>query len=284
MKMQSVSTVLLIILLCVSLFVNVGCSINNCCGSFKAKYERAEEHTISMAGLRAIDIDSQFGSITVTAEDRTDCWIDAKITAQAPTDEEARQIAEESKLIIESKGDILRVYLDTPKLGNKRCIGATFEVKVPHETSLDAFTSFGAVKVKDVRSNIKVVSSFGTIKCQNTTGDIDIHTSFGAVELINVTTESITANTSFGNVKIVCVNQNDSLLKANVSTSYGNINFTTPPDFAGRVKATTSFGNINSDLPITVRGNITKDSLSGTIGKGDGNLNLNTSFGSIKIK
>ena len=67
-------------------------------------------------------------------------------------------------------------------------------------------------------------------------------------------------------------------------TSYGSVDFETPPDFAGTVEMSTSYGSISTDLPITVSGQISKKKLAGTIGQGNGKLYLKTSSGSIKIR
>ena len=46
-----------------------------------------------MENLQAIDVETGFGSIKVVGDDVTDCKIKADISAQAPTDEEAKQLA-----------------------------------------------------------------------------------------------------------------------------------------------------------------------------------------------
>ena len=73
-------------------------------------------------------------------------------------------------------------------------------------------------------------------------------------------------------------------INANVTTSYGIINFVTPPKFSGQVDLATSYGSIKTDLPITVTGELGKQRIKGTVGQGNGKLNLKTSFGSIRIK
>jgi DUF4097 and DUF4098 domain-containing protein YvlB len=67
-------------------------------------------------------------------------------------------------------------------------------------------------------------------------------------------------------------------------TSYGSIEFTAPPDFAGQADLSTSYGSIRTEQPITISGPISKKKLKGTIGRGNGKLHLQTSSGSINLK
>jgi hypothetical protein len=73
-------------------------------------------------------------------------------------------------------------------------------------------------------------------------------------------------------------------MSADVATSYGSIEFVTPPKFSGEVDLETSYGSITTDLPITVKGQLGKDKIEGAIGDGKGKLHLKTSFGAITLR
>jgi hypothetical protein len=57
-----------------------------------------------------------------------------------------------------------------------------------------------------------------------------------------------------------------------------------PPSFAGQVELKTSYGSIKTALPVTVTGEIIKKAIKGTIGQGEGKLDLQTRSGSIHLK
>jgi hypothetical protein len=67
-------------------------------------------------------------------------------------------------------------------------------------------------------------------------------------------------------------------------THNGSIELATPPGYSAQVKASTHNGSINTDLPITVTGKVSKSKLTGTIGEAEGQLNLETYNGSIRIR
>ncbi len=69
-----------------------------------------------------------------------------------------------------------------------------------------------------------------------------------------------------------------------MTTHNGSIDLTTPPDLSARIAASTHNGSIKSDLPITVSGEIGKTRVSGTIGTGEGKVELETHNGSIRIR
>jgi hypothetical protein len=71
---------------------------------------------------------------------------------------------------------------------------------------------------------------------------------------------------------------------ANCRSSYGSLDFVAPPDFAGQVELRTSYGSIKTALPVTVTGEISKKAIKGTIGQGEGKLDLQTRSGSIHLK
>jgi hypothetical protein len=68
-----------------------------------------------------------------------------------------------------------------------------------------------------------------------------------------------------------------------LKTSFSSIRVAIPEGLGYNITAHTSFGRISSDLPITATGNISPDSLSGTIGSGGCQLQLNDANGSIEI-
>jgi hypothetical protein len=250
----------------------------------QARYERTEELTASMAGLEALDVETSFGSIIIAGDDVTECTIKVKIFAQAPSAEEAKQLLEEAKLKAEPVGRTLNIAVEKPRLGNNRCIGASFDIIAPKQVSVESKTSYGSIKVRDIEGNIKARTSFSSIKTENTQGAVDLKTSYGSVICRNITSTDIKARSSFGGIDIACSPATPPEINADVATSYGGVEFEAPPGFSGAVDLETSFGSINTKLPVTVKGRISKDRIKGTVGEGDGKLRLKTSFGSIRMR
>lgn len=390
------STVLTLGFCLCSLLIVTGCDIQ--IGDWgKAKYERTVQRQAPLGPGSTVVAQTSFGSVTITGADVTDCNVVAQIRVQAPTEEEAREIAEQVKIKLESVGQTLTVKAEKPPIKRNRSISISYDITVPKQTNVECGSSYGAIKLSNIDGNVKgktssgsitaeniqgsaqldtsygsvtckdisgesiklksssgsiraenikgsaeLDTSYGSITCRDISGgdvklktsngsiklskasfgDCDVHTSHGSItadELkgsllklhsangsINVTeasadsadisttygritcrqitTTDLTAKSGSGSIDIVCSDSTPAEIIANVVTSYGSIDFVTPPDFTGRVELITSYGSIRTDLPITITGEISKKKLTGTIGQGNGKLYLKTSSGSIRIR
>jgi len=394
--MKKYCTVLTLGFCLCSLLIVTGCDIQ--IGDWgKAKYERTVQQQAPLDPGSTIVAQTSFGSVTITGADVTDCNVVAQIRVQAPTEQEAREIAEQVKIKLEPVGKTLTVKAEKPPKKRRRSISISYDITVPKQTNVECGSSFGAIKLTNISGNVKgktssgsisaediqgsaqlntsfgsvtckgisgdninvksssgsitaesiegsfqLETSFGSITCKDISGgdvklktssgkiklsngsfgDCDAHTSFGSLtadELkgsslklhsgsgsINVTessanitnvstsygritcrqltTADLTAKSSSGNIDITCSDLAPAEITANVVTSYGSIDFETPPEFTGQVDLSTGFGSIRTDLPITITGEISKKKLTGTIGQGNGKLYLKTSSGSVKIR
>ena len=150
----------------------------------------------------------------------------------------------------------------------------------------DAHTSFGSLTADELKgSSLKLHSGSGSINVTESSANItNVSTSYGRITCRQLTTADLTAKSGSGSIEIDCSDSTPAEITANVVSSYGSIDFVTPPEFTGQVDLSTGFGSIRTDLPITITGEISKKNLTGTIGQGNGKLYLKTSSGSIKIR
>ena len=379
-----------------SLLTVIGCDIQ--IGDWgKAKYDRTVQQQAPLASGSTVIAQTSSGSITITGAEVTDCSVVAQIRVQAPTEEEAREIAEKVEIKLEPVGQTLKVKAEKPPKKRRRSISISYDITVPKQTNVDCSSSYGAIKLSDIDGDAKgktssgsisaeniqgsaqLDTSYGSVTCRNITGDniqlksssgsiraenivgsvnlntsygsitcddisggdvklktssgkiklskasctdYDLHTSYGSINVdeltgsslklhsasggiyvteasaetadistsygrINcrgLTTTNLTAKSGSGNIDIIFSDSTPAEITANVVTSYGSIDFETPPDFTGQVDLATSYGSISTDLPITISGEISKKRLAGTVGQGNGKLYLKTSSGSIRIK
>jgi DUF4097 and DUF4098 domain-containing protein YvlB len=382
--------------LCSLLFAG-GCEIS-IGGWPQVKYERTVQQQMPLEASSTVVTKTSFGSITVVGSDVTDCNVTAKIFAQAPTEQEAQEIAEQVQIKLEKIGNTLEIKAEKPKLQRNRSIGVSFNIIVPRQTSVECSSSYGAIELSDLEGYVKgktssgkinseniqgstqLKTSYGSITCKNISGDniylksssgsikaenirgsveldtsygsitcndfsdgdiklktssgkislsktsfgdcnvdtsygsitsnelkgnliklhsgsgnisltnasansiADISTSYGRITCRQITTPELIAKSSSGGIDIAFSESAPSEITAEVSTSYGSIDFVTPPDFSGQVELATSYGSITTDMPITITGEVSKKTLKGKIGEGNGKLHLRTSSGLIKIR
>ncbi len=150
----------------------------------------------------------------------------------------------------------------------------------------DAHTSYGSIVSDELKGkSIKLHSGSGSIKVTESSADTTkLSTSYGRITCWQITTNKITAKSGSGNLNIVCSNSTPAQIIADLVTSYGNIDFAAPRNFAGQVDLSTGYGSIKTSRPITISGEISKKKLKGTIGEGNGKLHMKTSSGSINLQ
>ena len=161
---------------------------------------------------------------------------------------------------------------------------------------LDADTSGGGIDLSNIRGKVRASTSGGGVDATAIDGPIFAESSGGSIELERVTGD-IDADTSGGGIRIVDAGgrvQADtsgggieaSFMKGNsqggaLSSSGGGIEVTLDPDADLNIEA--SGDAVRTDLPLRVKGEISRGSLSGSLGKGGNTLRVHTSGGSVRI-
>jgi len=268
--------------------VGVGCCIYIHGGS-QAKAHRQDRLASAIRPNASLGIRTDFGSIAVTGMDTNECRVTAEVTAHAPTEEEAQQILDKVKVVLEPAAEGLMLRVDKPSLGGNRSVGVSFTVTVPRHTALDCHTSFGSIRVQDIASAVTAHTSFASVTADRVSGPLRLTTSHGGIRGDQISSDGIVAESSFGSIELTFApNENNTPDHGSLDlrTSYGSI--TCHQVAHGQVYARTSFGSIHmyclssapSDMQLdaaTSHGHITCQIPSGYAGQVD----LDTSFGKI---
>ena len=162
---------------------------------------------------------------------------------------------------------------------------------------LDADTSGGSIELKDLKGKVRVETSGGGIDGVNLDGPVHAESSGGSIDLQKVTGD-IDAQTSGGGIRIAEAGGRvhadtsgggieASFTKGNskggtLETSGGGIEVSVDPDADLSIQA--SGNSVRTELPIRVQGEISRGSLTGSLGKGGNTLKLHTSGGSVRIQ
>ncbi len=142
-----------------------------------------------------------------------------------------------------------------------------------------AETSGGGIDGTDLDGSVHAESSGGSIELQRVTGDIDAETSGGGIRIVEAGGR-IHADTSGGSIEAAFTKGNSR--GGSLETSGGGIEVSVDPDADLSISASGS--SVKADVPIRVQGEISRGSLSGSIGKGGNMLRLHTSGGSVRIQ
>lgn len=280
--MKTRSTLAVVVLWAVMLS---GCGISF--SGFRAKAERDESLNAPLAPGGLLVADTSFGGIKVRGADVETCEVQAHVKVQAGTQEKADAIMEEVFVVLETTDDGLSLRVDKPRLGNNQSVGVSYDIVLPRNTHLDCTTSFGTINIQDTEGDVKAKTSFGSIQCDRVTGVLDLKTSHGKIEMAEVLASKITADTSFGSVRLACAPMKVPPARIYLKTSHGSIKATGVQ--APSLEAKSSFGSVSvayapdgpSDLDVTLsssHGSLTMTPPEAFAGR----VELSTSHGSIR--
>ncbi|MFC1675985.1 DUF4097 domain-containing protein [Planctomycetota bacterium] len=282
MRTNRLITISLISLLALLTTV-AGCNINIGGWGPREKFERTVQLSAALQAGSAFAAKTHNGSITINGSDVSDCNLTATIIARANSEEDAQRLAEQTKIKLQSSGKTLTARITKPLLITNQSIGVSFNVTLPNSTDLELNTHNGAVKIANITGNTKATTHNGKINASQISGRTELKTHNGSISCgqISGNTKLQTHN---GGINAVYCESAPSVCDVSLETHNGSISFKAPPNFSAKVQTSTHNGSIKTDLPITVIGKLSKTSLSGTIGSGQGKLHLKTHNGSIKIK
>jgi hypothetical protein len=247
------------------------------------KYERVVQLSEPMTRAGVFEAETHNGSIIINGATSNVCDVTATITVRAGSEQEAKEIAEKTKVRLERAGGRLIARIEKPTLGGNKYVGVAYDVTISQQVNLDLITHNGSVDITNTTGKVTATTHNGRVITQNVTGDHRLTTHNGRIECHNIT-GNVRLETHNGSVDVVYANNAPTPGKVDVVTHNGGIDFTSPPNFSANADISTHNGSIHTSLPITIVGEVSKKEIRGTIGSGEGNLNLETHNGSIRIR
>lgn len=229
-------------------------------GNNRDRESHCEVRDLSLPAPQVLEIRQvSNGSVSVAGGTRSDVRLRARVSASAPTLDEARQLV--SAVTISTAGG--RIDASGPRTDRGRSWGVSYRAEVPTAQDVDLSTSNGSIALTDLDSRVRASTSNGSLHLSGTTGDVDVQTSNGSLTI----QLSGTTWTGAG-------------LRA--TTSNGSVRLDVPENYNARLRAGTSNGSIAVDFPLPVQGRLSGD-IETDLGKGGPVLDIRSSNGSIRI-
>jgi DUF4097 and DUF4098 domain-containing protein YvlB len=203
----------------------------------QSRFERTVVLRIALDGSDTLDVLSKFGVIAVAGADVTDCNLVAKIVAQAPTEGEAQELAEQVEIVGQPSGSTLKVRSKDPDQRNNRWVGVNYTITIPRRMNLRCDSGYGWLDVSQIEGRLDGRSGNGSIRARDIRGPTDLSTSYGTIECENVTGSSITLKSGNGGITAKALRGS-----VTAESAYGSI---TCEDFAdGDLKLKSGNGRI----------------------------------------
>lgn len=230
----------------------------------KAKVERAEELTVPVAGITALDASTNVGKIRLDAADTAEAHITAEIKVKAAGKEKAEELIEQVEIVAEPQGATLVVKVVKPHDLRDNELSVDFTITAPPNLALACTTNVGDIRVAGFTERVTARTDVGAIACTGVRGATNLHS-------------------NVGDIRVEYDPDAPAALAASATTNVGAIDFAGPQQMSANLTATANVGSIDTDRPLTVTGSLQR-SIKASLGNAEGQVNLSTNVGSIRIR
>jgi len=218
-----------------------------------AKYEMTVELSEPFASGGQFATQTHNGEIKVTGGETEKCDITAKITAKANTEEDAKKLAEQVKIIFERSGDKLTAKIEKPKILDNKYVGVSFNITLPKQTGLElvthngavninqidgdieAYTHNGAVHADGIKGSVVLTTHNGEIRCDGVLGNVKLQTHNGAINCKGVT-GNVELSTYNGGAELIYSDDAAPAVNASLTTHNGSVEFKAPQGLSAKVE------------------------------------------------
>lgn len=220
------------------------------------------EYRVASSGR--IGLSTHNGGVEIKGWASSEVLVRARVEAWSP----ANGVAPETYLpqiqILTSGGQISSLQPETKP--DDTWFTISYEIFVPHQTSLDLKSHNGGINVHDVKGQMRFETHNGGVNLARIAGNVEGSTHNGG---INVDLDGARWD---GNQLVL-------------ETHNGGVNLRLPETYSARVEMSTRNGGVKSDFPMTMTGDLkkTKD-MSFNLGSGGALIRMKTSNGGVTLR
>ncbi|MGA2091915.1 MAG: M56 family metallopeptidase [Sedimentisphaerales bacterium] len=295
-------------------------ALSNSC---KSNFERTEDMSAPFAEGSLLVAEIADGTITVTGGSGTECKVTAKIKTGASTAGEAEELAKQVKVYLKQETGKLTVVTEEPNDNKNRCISIDLAVTVPRKASLQCRLADGQLTCSNLEGNLtaeladgnaditklagdlSIKIADGKIRCADSKGSLDLQVSNGKIQIENMEftakcnitlsdgemiLENIRGKAHYemeisdGKAKVAYAGDADGVGHVEIAVADGSIEFIGPANMNAKIEAEVRDGDIKTGLALPVKRELGGASVDGTLGTGEGHIELEVSNGTIELR
>lgn len=201
------------------------------------------------------------GGIVVEAWDRDEIEIRAKVQTQSRRAGEARRLAEEIEILVESD----RIETEGPRTGRGEGWSVSYRLKVPRRMDLDLRSVNGGIALTGVSGRIDLRTTNGGLALRDVAGDVRGRSTNGGIEA------TLSGRSWEGE-------------GLDLETTNGGVVLEVPDGYSARLEAGTTHGGYEIDFPVTVEGRVNPRRLSVDLGDGGPTIRAMTTNGGVSVR
>ena len=255
------------------------------------------------------------GNIDVESWQREEVEVIAHIKVKSGNMDDAEDFLNEVEIIIDESFDKIEIEVDYPERrsgrdeglglwdlifgGGRPNVSVSFGLKVPKRSNLDMNSTNGKIEIYDIEGKVGSKSTNGSINIEMVSGDVELRTTNGSISASGVRGDTKAETTNgkvdlkeiIGNVSAKSTNGSiysqiikiDAVKEMNFRTTNGSVRINLPKGINADLDASTSNGKIYSEIPVLVKGEISKNHITGKINNGGPLIYVKTTNGDIRI-
>ncbi len=179
-----------------------------------------------------------------------------------------------------------------------RNISIDYEITLPRNTTLSAFSGSGDIETQDVAQNLRAETGSGSVRLRGVHGPASLRSGSGDIELDQVSQGDVKAETGSGSIRLHGVNgglqaqsgSGDIEVDGRISndwrlqTGSGSVRLTLGQDARFTLSASTGSGDVRVHQPMMSESSTNRHHITGSVNGGGPNLRAGTGSGDIEIK
>ncbi len=215
--------------------------------------------TVPLSATGRVSLSNINGDLAVTGWERNEVQIDAVKSARD------QQRLDNIGIEVNTSGDSVEIQTKYPEhLFNNNPGSVRYTLHVPQNARIDKINLVnGSLDVQKISGEVEASLVNGKVRASDLAGTADLATVNGAIEANYASLNNVRE------IKLKSVN--------------GSVNLLLPQSPNADVNASAVNGGITTDFPLTVKGHFVGKSMSGTLGNGGVDIELNNVNGSIHI-
>lgn len=239
------------------------------------------DRTVDVTSGARLQLDSQFGSVTVRAWDRSAVRVQARHRADVGVE-------------IDARGSLVQIETNRPGKPVEYSLTVPadmpLEIEVIHgeidvagmRSALQIQSVNGAITVRGGSGPIDLGSVQGSITLEDASGDVHAETVNGRIQLRGIESGRVTAETVNGGVAYSGSIRDDGWYR--FSTHNGPIDLTIPAGVGAVFTASTFNGTLETAFPVTLHEAKEGKEFSFTLGAGGARIELESFNGTMSIR
>jgi hypothetical protein len=274
----------LLILISIILF-NIQCIIDPDSGNDvkNTRYSASESFSYKIGYenqtlLKVVAINGSIEIVGVAQLDSIEIWGERRVKSESIEDAELHLPL--LQVVVSEDNEKILVQTEQPVHSGGRSYEVEYYIRIPDSWRVEAGQINGRINIREVRQSVDASQTNGEIELNSVKGSVNTSQTNGTVTLVDVE----------GNVRGVLTNGNicgkvniPQAGSCELKTTNGMITLSIPQSTSADLLARVVNGKITVHNLILQNSTSTPHSLSGTIGQGDGNIDLATVNGNIVL-